>query len=141
MTRRYDKKDKAALPFSCSNNKSKIKNDVFLILFILFFVLLFTLLIFVSRNAGDTVIVTVDGQFFGEYSLNENVIQKIQNNQDYNLLIIEDGEAHVKYASCPDGICSHHRPIKYDGECIICLPNKVVIEVHSSDKSQPDIIS
>ena len=58
-----------------------------------------------------------------------------------NLLVIQDGYAWVAEASCPDGICSSHRPICHDGESIICLPNKVVIEIHRSSQNQPDIIT
>ena len=58
-----------------------------------------------------------------------------------NILVIENGKAYVNQASCPDGICSSHRPIGNDGESIICLPNKVVVEIRTSDKNRPDVIA
>ena len=83
--------------------------------------------------------VTVDGQFYGEYALNENQTVEIVTEKGRNLLVIENGKAYVSEASCPDGICAAHRPISFKGQSIICLPNKVVIEVQTESPNQPDI--
>ena len=84
------------------------------------------------KSDGDAVIVSVDGEVIAEYPLSEDIEVEIKSDGGYNILIIEDGKARVESASCPDGICSAHRPIFRDGESIICLPNKVVIEAHAS---------
>ena len=118
----------------------KIRNDIILIAALLLVVCLAATVLFVFRTAGDTVVVTVDGRDFGEYSLNENREVEIRD-RGYNLLVIKDGKAFVSRASCPDGICSSHRPIGYNGESIICLPNKVVVEIRTKDRNQPDIIA
>ena len=124
-----------------SGTKGKAKNDIILICAILFVALAAALGLFLFKKDGDTVTVTVDGKMFGEYSLSENRTVEIKNGNGYNLLVIEDGKAYVKEASCPDGICSSHRPVSSDGESIICLPNKVVIEVHTNGHNEPDIIA
>ncbi|MBQ8331015.1 MAG: NusG domain II-containing protein [Clostridia bacterium] len=93
------------------------------------------------RTMGDTVVITVDGRFFGEYSLEEDRVVEIRNGDGYNVLVIEEGKASVKRASCPDGICSSHRPIEHNGESIICLPNRVVVEIRTRSQKQPDIIT
>ena len=126
---------------AASNGKRKLRNDIILISAILFIVLTAALGLFLFRKAGDTVTVTVDGRLFGEYSLSENRTVEIKNGNGYNLLVIEDGKAYVKEASCPDGICSSHRPVSSDGESIICLPNKVVVEIHAKSQNEPDIIA
>lgn len=104
-------------------------------------VLVAALSILLFRTEGDTVTVTVDGKLYGEYPLNQSRSIEIRNGNGYNLLIIENGKAYVELANCPDGICSSHRPIEHNGESIICLPNKVVIEVHKKAQEQPDIIT
>lgn len=124
-----------------TGNGRKIKNDVIFIAAILILAALAALALFVFRSEGDFVTVTVDGRLFGEYSLSENRRVEIKQGEHYNVLIIEDGYARIERASCPDGICSSHRPVKHDGESIICLPNKVVIEVRSSSNGQVDIIA
>ena len=117
----------------------KARNDVIFIASLLLVVLVFACVLFFSAEEGNTVRVTVDGRLFGEYSLLENKTVEIVNGDGYNLLIIEDGKAYVDTASCPDGICSSHRPVSRGGESIICLPNKVVIEIHTVTNSGPDI--
>jgi hypothetical protein len=87
------------------------------------------------------VVVTVDGQLFGEYSLREDRTLEIRSGDGYNLLVVEGGYAYVRSASCPDGICAAHRPVSHEGESIICLPNKVVVEIRSVGGDQPDIIA
>lgn len=123
-----------------ADSRRKIKNDMIFICSLLLIALAAALVLFLSRTAGDTVTVTVDGELFGEYSLSEDRTVEIRNGNGYNRLIIREGFAYVEIASCPDGICSAHRPINKSGESIICLPNRVVITVRSQDGSQPDII-
>lgn len=133
-------KEKEVTP-GASRTGQKTKNDLILIAVLLLVVAGAALILFLSRMPGDTVVVTVDGQLWGEYSLSEDRTVEIKNGDGYNLLVIESGKAYVRQASCPDGICSSHRPISHNGESIICLPNKVVIEIRSSGSDQPDIIS
>lgn len=122
-------------------NGRKNRNDVIFIAAILILAALAALLLFISRSEGDRVTVTVDGKLFGEYPLSEDRTVEIKQGEHYNVLIIENGYARVERASCPDGICSSHHPVKHSGESIICLPNKVVIEIHSSSDGQVDIIA
>lgn len=124
-----------------SDGRRKVKNDIVFIVALLLLITAAALGMFLFRTEGDTVIVTVDGQAWGEYPLNENREIEIRNGDGYNLLVIEGGRAYVRQASCPDGICSSHRPIGLDGESIICLPNKVVVEVRTRNSEQPDIIA
>ena len=45
------------------------------------------------------------------------------------ILVISDGKADMESADCPNQICVHHGAISHTGETIVCLPNRVVIEV------------
>lgn len=123
----------------------RFRNDVILIAALLAIIALAGLLVFLFRQPGDTVIVTIDGEHFATYSLSENATVPIQTGKDgeqINLLIIQDGQAYVQKASCPDGICAAHRPIKREGESIVCLPHRVVITVHSaSEQNEPDVVT
>lgn len=120
------------------------KNDIILISAVFAVAALLSLLLFLTKTEGDTVTVTVDGELLYELSLSEDKEIKItgKDGSGHNILVIKDGEAFVREASCPDGICSSHRPIKLGGESIICLPNKVVIEIvkKEADSIAPDII-
>lgn len=52
--------------------------------------------------------------------------------QSYNLFSITDGMVTMEAADCKDQICVRHKPIRADRESIICLPNKLVIEMSGS---------
>ena len=53
---------------------------------------------------------------------------------DSNLCRIQDGEVNMTEADCPDKLCMHQGPISISGETIVCLPNKVVIEIVGKDE-------
>lgn len=122
----------------------KFKNDLIFIVSLVLVISLVGAGFFFFRSEGDEVTVTVDGAVWGTYSLSENTRVEIVTGKDgeaYNVLVIQDGTAYVESASCPDGICSDHKPIRRDGESIVCLPNRVVITVHTSDaEEEPDVI-
>jgi len=58
-----------------------------------------------------------------------SVIARELTDSGKNVLVIENGEASIKSATCPDKICVSHRKISKSGETIVCLPNKVVVEI------------
>ena len=122
--------------------KRKMKNDIIFVSALFSVILVAVLGMLLFRTSGNTVTVTIDGKMFGEYSLGRSRSIEIKSELGSNLLVIKDGKAYVESASCPDGICANHRPISYDGESIICLPNKVVIVIdNKQDTDAPDIIS
>jgi hypothetical protein len=43
----------------------------------------------------------------------------------------------VEEASCPDGLCKSMGRISMSGQSIICLPNKVVIEILDKSRETP----
>ena len=127
------------------NKQNRIRNDVLLVAVLLLLCAVGILYLFVFREGGDTVRVTVDGELKAVYSLREDFTEEIRTGEDdgqFNRLIIQDGRAFVESASCPDGICVGHRPIFRNGESIVCLPHGVVITVFTdNDKYAPDIVA
>lgn len=77
--------------------------------------------------------VTVDGEVYGTYSLAENQTVKIQTGHGTNVLVIENGSAHMEEADCPDGYCKRQGTISQVNETIVCLPHKLVAEVKVTD--------
>ena len=45
---------------------------------------------------------------------------------------VRDGRIRVKGSDCPRRICLHTGWIQHPGETIVCVPNKMVIEVEAS---------
>jgi len=126
------------------NGGRLFRNDIIFIVALLLVVSLCGLCFYFLRGEGDKVVVTVDGKTFGTYSLTEDVRVEIRTgakDEELNVLVIKDGQAYVETATCPDGICSGHKPIKREGESIVCLPHKVVITVYvTEEEDAPDIV-
>lgn len=125
--------------------KRKLRNDLILIAALLAVLVLVGLAFWLFRGEGDTVIVEVDGNLYGTYSLSVDRTVEIRTGEDekeLNLLVIKGGKAWVETATCRDGICAAHKPISRQGESIVCLPHKVVITVKLSGKQPaPDIVT
>lgn len=102
--------------------------DISLIAVLLAVALCALLIMSLKREAGAVVVVT-DGEHSVEYSLSENGEYTLAGGG--NVLVIEDGCAYMKYASCPDKTCVHTGKISKTGERIVCLPNKVTVVVKS----------
>lgn len=90
---------------------------------------------FRQDGSEQQVAITVDGAAFGTYDLTEDQTVEISGT---NRLIIENGTARMEWADCPDQLCVNHRAVDKNGESIICLPNKVVVAIESSDESGLD---
>ncbi len=85
---------------------------------------------------GTYVVVSQDGQIVSEYSLAEDMELEITDDREgKNTLVIENGKAYMADADCPDKLCVKQKAITKNGESIICLPHRLVIEiVGGSDK-------
>lgn len=108
------------------------RNDLRLIAgLVLFVLILFAVRSFLFRGSGARVIVSQNGSVIREYPLDGFTDQVITNpeNGGENHLHISGGKVWVSDASCPDKICEHYGKISGDGEVIVCLPNRLIIQV------------
>ena len=126
------------------SRRRKLRNDLIFIGSLLLGLILIGLAFFLLRGEGDTVLVTVDGESFGVYSLSKDTVVDIRTGEDgehLNRLVIRDGKAFVELATCPDGSCADRKPISRQGESIVCLPHKVVISVRRTQtENAPDVV-
>ena len=94
------------------------------------------------QDTGASVEVTVDGAIYGTYPLDVDKEIPIQKDgKTTNLLVIRDGKADVTEADCPDKLCVHQKAISKTNETIVCLPNKVVVQVIGAGESELDSIA
>ena len=120
---------------------AKHKNDIMLAALVIVLAALLWVGIRLTQSEGASVMVTVDGELFGEYPLDKDAEIRIGEGEKYNLLVIKDGEAQIAEASCPDKLCVNQGKISFDGQSIICLPNKVVVEVKGGEQSDYDAVA
>lgn len=82
-----------------------------------------------SRPAA-VVEISIDGTVTKTLDLSKNQELDIEGaDGGRNHLVIENGEAWVSEASCPDKICIHQGKISHDGEMIVCLPNRMTARI------------
>lgn len=87
-----------------------------------------------TASAGYTVTITVDGKKYGTYDLKEpREIPVVSEGVTTNVVVIENGKAYMKEASCPDHLCMMQGKISHSNESIICLPNRVVVTVNGDE--------
>ena len=108
-------------------NKKKTILDIILVASLLVVALLAILIVEVTREDGAYVSITVQGD--GEIQIPLSEDGEYILNGGTNTLVIEDGKAYMKEASCPDGLCTHQGKISRSGQRITCLPNRVFIIV------------
>ncbi len=84
----------------------------------------------VFMKKGGSVRVSVDGETVKTYSLDDDGEYHIEGcDGGFNLLVIKDGKAYISEADCPDKLCVKQGKVSKEGETVICLPHKVVIEI------------
>ncbi|MCC8028599.1 MAG: NusG domain II-containing protein [Lachnospiraceae bacterium] len=108
-----------------------------IILVIVFIAILAVWLVFriMKTDAGNLVKISVDGEEYGIYDLDTDQEIPIEiNGEVTNTLVIRDGQADMIEADCPDQLCVNMNAISVESETIICLPNKVAVEVISSEE-------
>lgn len=112
-------------------NVKKARYDILLIAVLLFISALALGIMLLSRTEGERVVVEINGTQAAQYSLSVNGEYPL--NGGTNILVIENGEAYLRYADCPDKVCVNTGRIKYEGQTIVCLPNKIAITVRGTE--------
>lgn len=87
-------------------------------------------------NDDKYVSIQVSGQEVKKIIFDDSVIGKtipLQTEHGYNLIEIGDNEIRVLEADCPDKYDVKQGSISRIGETIVCLPNKLVIEIKGVD--------
>lgn len=120
---------------------TKHKNDILLILAVLVLAGGFWLFRTVTREEGACAEVTVDGELLMTLPLSEDTSVVLGEGAHTNTLVIENGTACVSAASCPDHVCMDRGAVRYDGETIVCLPNKLVVTIVGGERSGLDAVA
>ncbi len=89
-----------------------------------------------STSDGLTVTIRQDNEVVATLPLDEDATYAVQGEDGgtTNLVVIEDGTVHMEEADCPDQLCVKQGKIRYAGDSLICLPNRVVVEISGEDE-------
>lgn len=124
-------------------NRKKLVRDIALILITLALSTVILLVTRSHREQGAYVVVMVQNREMARYSLAINGIYDINgdnannannaNNGVINRIEIKDGRVRMLEASCPNHLCIRQGWIRFEGQSIVCLPNKVTVIVRGTD--------
>ena len=91
---------------------------------------------------GAVVRISIDGDVYGTYHLSqEQTIPIVSDGAVTNTVQISQKAAKMAEADCPDQLCVHQRAIARQGETIVCLPNRIVVEIAGEQASDLDAVS
>lgn len=116
------------------------KADIILVCALIIAGLIMSYFLSFGNPAGKQLDISCDGEIFGSYPLNEDREIVIERNGHINKVTINDGVVSMDFSDCSGQDCVHQGAISHTGETIICLPNKVVLEI-SGDSDEYDTIA
>lgn len=93
------------------------------------------------RSDGAAAVITVDGEEIVRLALDEDASVTIGEGEHKNTVVVKNGAVCVADASCPDHICMNTGWIEFEGEMIVCLPNKLVVTVEGGADSATDAVT
>ena len=89
--------------------------------------LVWVLLSVLLRAPGAYAVIAVDGVEVARYSLDDDGVYEVGSHK--NVVVIENGEVYMREADCPDATCVKTGRVRYAGQTIVCLPNRVSVTV------------
>lgn len=106
------------------------RRDLLLIASILIIAVILWMGNLLLQKPAVSVRVTVDGTVVREFDLDKDQEYDIfGHGQGMNHLVIRNGAAWIDGASCPDQVCVKQGRIRQDGQVIVCMPNRVMIQI------------
>ena len=104
--------------------------------------------------SGNVVVIVKDGEIAGEYedlpsdgfdkAVDKCVSGTLGNDAwdgDVNVAVIKDGKVYMDRAGCDNQHCVQHQKISRGNEQIVCLPNKVILQITDDGESEVDTVA
>lgn len=106
------------------------KYDLIVIGAVLFFALCAFGIYAKKPRSGDYAVIRVSGEIYRRLPLTENQTVSING---HNTVTISDRRVWVSEADCPDQLCVHQGKTDKPGKTIVCLPNRMTVEIESEE--------
>ena len=116
----------------------KLRADLILIAALLLLAGILFLALNHGRQEGGVVVVRVNGAEVERHTLSLSGTFPL--NGGSNILVIQNGQAWLSEANCPDHICVRQGKIHYTGQVITCLPNRLTVTVEGGESDGVDFV-
>jgi hypothetical protein len=75
-----------------------------------------------------------ENRLVGVYPLDQDQIIRISHDHSNDVVVeIKAGQVRVAESDCSKGVCKHAGWVKTPGRSIVCLPNRVVVEIRGQN--------
>lgn len=101
------------------------KGDIIIIISVALALVISIAGLIIFSQQGSTVTIKQNNEIVYSESIGKDNTVTL----DGNTVIIEDGFVYMLNASCKNQVCVNTGKISKKGESIICLPNKVTVEI------------
>jgi hypothetical protein len=127
-------------------NELKIKKYDILIIVSLILLSFLPMLIFAGGYTGSNeryAVIYVNGDIYKEIKLGEGSGCEIEvdNGAGFNRIKIEGYNVYMSYSDCRDKYCIRQGIANKPGQTIVCLPNRVLVEITGGGEPLVDEIS
>lgn len=126
------------------------------LIIILFFLILAGIFYAVSRYGGEEeslgreIVIYSDNKLYERIKIDEETEKTVEVKSKYgkNTLIIENGGVRIEASDCSDKVCVKEGLASKQGQTLVCLPHKLVVEVvgiksqeNSPENSPVDVVT
>lgn len=105
-----------------------MKHRNLIVAFILIFCIMAGFILYFSTQENYIASIYLNGELIETINLN-NVKKSYEINLPHNTILVENGDISVIHSDCPDKLCVKQGKISDNIFPIVCLPNKLVIEI------------
>ena len=116
------------------------KADIVLFVILVLLGIFFTVFSLFGGGNKTKVVIKVDGEVYGTYSLNRDRTITIDRNGNHNEVVIKDGHVQMMESSCSNQICVNQGQISAVSIPIVCLPNGVMVQIVDGEEGY-DVIT
>ncbi len=119
------------------------KFDLILVILVLFFsgFLIFRTTLYRVRQSAQAAkaVIYQDSHILESVDLHKDSLFSILNGKMQ--IKVKDGKIRVTQADCPQHLCVTMGWIRYNGQSIVCVPNKILIEIKSAGPQLVDAVA
>ena len=116
------------------------KADIVLFIILILLGGILTVSSLISGADKTQVVIKVEGKVYGTYSLSKDQTITIEEYGHYNRVEIKDGKVQMMEANCHNQLCVNQGAITTSNIPIVCLPNRVVVEIVDGEE-EVDVLS